>query len=50
LQETTELSMDNAVEALMAQEPEVAEAEVIESEVDEVEEAEVADEPPVQSR
>lgn len=37
MQETTELSMDNAVEALMAQEPEVAEAEVIESEVDEVE-------------
>jgi hypothetical protein len=37
LQETTELSMDNAIEALMAQEPEVAEAEVIESEVDEVE-------------
>jgi hypothetical protein len=34
---TTELSMENAVEALMAQEPEVAEAEVIESEVDEVE-------------
>ena len=29
--------MDNAIEALMAQEPEVAEAEVIESEVDEVE-------------
>mgnify|MGYP003678381185 FL=1 len=37
MQETTELSMENAVEALMAQEPEVAEAEVIESEVDEVE-------------
>ena len=37
MQETTELSMDNAIEALMAQEPEVAEAEVIESEVDEVE-------------
>jgi hypothetical protein len=37
LQETTELSMDNAIEALMAQEPEVAEAETIESEVDEVE-------------
>ena len=34
---TTELSMENAVNALMAQEPEVAEAEVIESEVDEVE-------------
>jgi len=29
--------MDNAIEALMAQEPEVAEAETIESEVDEVE-------------
>ena len=41
MQETTELSMDNAVEALMAQEPEVAEAEVIESEVDDVEDAEV---------
>ena len=37
MEATTELSMDNAVEALMAQEPEVAEAEVIESEVDEVE-------------
>ena len=37
MQETTELSMDNAIEALMAQEPEVAEAETIESEVDEVE-------------
>ena len=37
MEATTELSMENAVEALMAQEPEVAEAEVIESEVDEVE-------------
>jgi hypothetical protein len=33
--------MENAVNALMAQEPEVAEAEVIESEVDDVEDAEV---------
>jgi len=41
LQETTELSIENAVEALMAQEPEVAKAEIIESEVDEVEETEV---------
>ena len=41
MQETTELSMENAVEALMAQEPEVAEAEVIESEVEDVEDAEV---------
>ena len=48
MQETTELSMDNAVEALMAQEPEVAEAEVIESEVDEVEEAEVEDDADVE--
>jgi hypothetical protein len=38
---TTELSMENAVNALMAQEPEVAEAEVIESEVEDVEDAEV---------
>ena len=37
MEATTELSMDNAIEALMAQEPEVAEAETIESEVDEVE-------------
>ena len=37
METTTELSMDNAIEALMAQEPEVAEAETIESEVDEVE-------------
>ena len=48
MQETTELSMENAVEALMAQEPEVAEAEVIESEVDEVEEAEVEDDADVE--
>ena len=41
MQETTELSIENAVEALMAQEPEVAKAEIIESEVDEVEETEV---------
>ena len=45
---TTELSMENAVNALMAQEPEVAEAEVIESEVDEVEEAEVEDDADVE--
>ena len=48
MQETTELSMDNAIEALMAQEPEVAEAETIESEVDEVEEAEVEDDADVE--
>ena len=41
METTTELSMENAVEALMAQEPEVAKAEIIESEVDEVEETEV---------
>ena len=41
MESTTELSMENAVEALMAQEPEVAKAEIIESEVDEVEETEV---------
>ena len=41
MQETTELSMENAVNALMAQEPEVADAEVIESEVEDVEDAEV---------
>ena len=49
MEATTELSMDNAVEALMAQEPEVAEAEVIESEVDEVEEAEVEDDADVEN-
>ena len=41
MQETTELSMENAVEALMAQEPEVAKAETTDTEVDEVEETEV---------
>jgi len=41
LQETTELSMENAVEALMAQEPEVAEVETTDTEVGEVEENEV---------
>ena len=41
MQETTELSIENAVEALMAQEPEVAKAETTDSEVDEVEETEV---------
>ena len=41
METTTELSMENAVEALMAQEPEVAKAETTDTEVDEVEETEV---------
>ena len=41
MESTTELSMENAVEALMAQEPEVAKAETTDTEVDEVEETEV---------
>jgi len=41
LQETTELSIENAVGALMAQEPEVAEVETTDTEVGEVEETEV---------
>jgi hypothetical protein len=40
---TTELSMENAVEALMAQEPETAEVETTDTETEEVEEAEVED-------
>ena len=41
MESTTELSMENAVEALMAQEPEVAEVETTDTEVGEVEENEV---------
>ena len=41
METTTELSMENAVEALMAQEPEVAEVETTDTEVGEVEETEV---------
>ena len=41
MESTTELSMENAVEALMAQEPEVAKAETTDTEVDEVAETEV---------
>ena len=41
MESTIELSMENAVEALMAQEPEVAKAETTDTEVDEVEETEV---------
>ena len=41
MESTTELSMENAVEALMAQEPEVAEVETTDTEVGEVEETEV---------
>lgn len=41
MQETTELSIENAVGALMAQEPEVAEVETTDTEVGEVEETEV---------
>ena len=41
METTTELSMENAVEALMAQEPEVAKAETTDTEVDEVAETEV---------
>ena len=41
MESTTDLSMENAVEALMAQEPEVAKAETTDTEVDEVEETEV---------
>ena len=41
MESTTELSMENAVEALMAQEPEVAEVETTDTEVDEVAETEV---------
>tara|TARA_B110000902_G_scaffold114970_1_gene135122 strand:+ start:66 stop:1055 length:990 start_codon:yes stop_codon:yes gene_type:complete len=40
---TTEMSMDNAVEALLAQEPETAEVETTDTETEEVEEAEVED-------
>jgi hypothetical protein len=40
---TTELSMENAVEALMAQEPETAEVETTDTETEEVEEDEVED-------
>ena len=43
MEATTELSMDNAVEALLAQEPETAEVETTDTETEEVEEAEVED-------
>ena len=43
MEATTEISMDNAVEALLAQEPETAEVETTDTETDEVEEAEVED-------
>ena len=43
MEATTELSMENAVEALMAQEPETAEVETTDTETEEVEEAEVED-------
>ena len=43
MEATTEMSMDNAVEALLAQEPETAEVETTDTETEEVEEAEVED-------
>ena len=43
MEATTELSMENAVEALMAQEPETAEVETTDTETEEVEEDEVED-------
>ena len=43
MEATTEMSMENAVEALMAQEPETAEVETTDTETEEVEEAEVED-------
>ena len=36
MEATTELSMDNAVEALLAQEPETAEVETTDTETEEV--------------
>ena len=43
MEATTELSMENAVEALLAQEPETAEVETTDTETEEVEEDEVED-------
>ena len=43
MEATTEISMDNAVEALLAQEPETAEVETTDTETEEVEEDEVED-------
>ena len=43
MEATTEMSMDNAVEALLAQEPETAEVETTDTETEEVEEDEVED-------